>query len=805
MKNKIKSLGLLVSVLFVSPACFAQTPVESLRVAGLKETVTVRRDERGVAHIEAKNEIDLYFAQGYVTAQDRLWQMDLYRRVARGETAEIFGKSVLEEDKRWRKFGFARIAEENVKNTTPENRLALESYVAGVNAYIAALNEKNTPLEFQILRYSPRPWTAADSIVISKIFDDALSNTWRIDLMKASLMDLPKEKRDLIFNPSSPLDVLLIGKDNLATERKENTEKIYRNEQKIQNTIFSKPKFFENSVSSVVEHLAESEIARQSSLERIGFYAEDLAASNNWVVSGKRTVDGKPLLANDPHLRAAQPSIWYLVNLSAPDLKVAGVTTPGIPGVIIGHNENIAWGNTNVGPDVQDLYVETFDANGKYKTPTGWETPVIRREEIKFRPNPFSAETQTEILEVTTTRNGVVVIEEGGKKYALKWTAFDTKNDSITMLAKLARAKNWTDFREALKLWNGAMQNFVFADVKGNIGWIAAGKVPLRKTGDGSLPYNGATDDGEWTGFIPFDELPQLYNPPENFIMTANQRTVGKSYKYHDLIARAHTVARAKRLQDLLNSNGKVSVNDMRDYQFDTFSVINSRFAREVVNLKAASEETLKILAAWDGRMNHESKAALVADTMRSAFRNKITAGNFGAVRSKNIFFPYDPALFDRLITERPKEWLPKEYASYADLLKACETEARETIAKQSGADESLWNWGNRFKSNFPHPLAVIPLIGGQFMIDALPQNGASGTGASPNVGASVSMRLIATPGNWDLTRHGITTGQSGDPKSAHWKDQLESWYNGNTPVFPFTKSAVEKSAKQTILLVPQK
>ena len=801
MKNKIKYIWLLIAVLLTSSACLAQAPVESISASGLRDSVTVRRDERGIAHIEAKNEADLYFAQGYVTAQDRLWQMDLYRRVARGETAEIFGKTILEEDKRWRKFGFARIAEENVKNTAPENRAALDAYAAGVNAYIAALNEKTLPVEFQILQYRPRPWTAADSIVISKIFDDALSNTWRMDLMKASLMDLPKEKRDLIFNPSSPLDVLLIGKDSDEARRQGDAETLRQDE---------KLRLSEDIAASAHPHvwlslLKEDEIRRRRSLERIGFYAEDLAASNNWVIGGKRTVDGKPLLANDPHLRAAQPSIWYLINLSAPDLKVAGVTTAGIPGVIIGHNENIAWGNTNVGPDVQDLYVETFNAEGKYKTPTGWETPIVRREEIKFRPNPLSAETQTEILEVTTTRNGVIILEEGGKKYALKWTAFDTKNDSITMLARLGKAKNWTDFLDALKLWSGAMQNFVFADVKGNIGWVAAGKVPLRKTGDGSLPYDGASGDGDWTGFIPFDELPQLYNPPENFIMTANQRTVGKSYKYHDLIARAHTVSRAKRLQDLLNANQKVSINDVRDYQFDTFSVINSRFAREVVNLKAASEETLKLLAAWDGRMNRDSKAALVADAMRSAFRNKITAGNFGAHRAKNIFFPYDPALFDRLITERPKNWLPKEFAAYVDLLKACETEAKETIGKQSGADETKWTWGNRVKSTFPHPLAVAPLIGGQFMIDTLPQNGSGGAGASPNVGAAVSMRFIAALGDWDTTRHGITTGQSGDPKSAHWKDQLDGWYNGNTPIFPFTKSAVEKAAKQTVLLMPQK
>lgn len=795
--RKIHTLLLTVLLLAVS-SCYAQTPAPTLSVAGLKDQVTVRRDGRGIPYIEAKNETDLFFAQGYVTAQDRLWQMDLYRRVARGETAEIFGRTILEEDKRWRKFGFAAIAEESVKNTTPENRAALENYARGINAYIASLDAKNLPLEFQILQYRPRDWTPADSLVVSKIFDDALSNTWRLDLMKASLMDLPAEKQARIFEQSSPLDVLLIGKDNFNAE----TQKRGASENKTDGNELAL-----NSQSldvSTWENLTKIETARQKSLERIGFYAEDLAASNNWVVSGKRTIDGKPLLANDPHLRNTQPPIWYLVNLSSPSGRVAGVSTPGIPGVIIGHNENIAWGSTNVGPDVQDLYVETFDASGKYKTPAGWETPKISREEIKVRNNPLSPDTVTEVLEVTETRNGVIVLEEGGKKYALKWTARDPKNDLLAAFSVLAKAKNWSDFRGALKNYAGAMQNFVYADKTGNIGWIAAGKVPLRRTGDGSLPYDGATNDGDWTGFIPFDELPQLFNPPEGFIMTANQRTVGKSYKYHDLIARAHTVSRAKRLHDLLKANAKVSINDMRDFQFDTFSEINSRFAREVVNQKGASEETLKLLSAWDGRMNADSKAALVADSMRSAFRNRIMTANLGAERAKTAFMPYEPAFFDRLITEKPKEWLPKEFTTYADLLKTCEREARESLTKQIGADESKWTWGERVKSSFPHPLAVAPLIGAQFAITPVAQNGSGGAGASPNVGSAVSMRFIAAPGNWDETRLVIPTGQSGDPKSLQYKDQLEFWANGNTPVFPFTKTAIEKTAKDLIVLTPK-
>lgn len=787
MNIRIKLVLSIVFCALLTVGVFAQTPAtQKLSISGLKETVTVRRDERGIPYIEARNEADLYFAQGYITASDRLWQMDLYRRVARGETAEIFGKTTLEEDKRWRKFGFAVIAEENVKSADAETLLLLENYARGVNAYIAMLDDKSLPIEFQILRYKPRQWTTADSIVVSKIFDDGLSNTWRSDLIKASLMDLPKEKLNWIFDPSSSLDVILVGNEGNA-------------KRKVQN---AKLTLTPNSVD--LGKVAAIDAVRKSSLERIGFYAEELAASNNWVVSGKKTVDGKAMLANDPHLQATQPPIWYLVNLATPGLKVAGVSTPGLPGVIIGHNENIAWGMTNVGPDVQDLYLETFDASGKVKTPNGYETPKIRREEIKFRPQPLIPQTETEILEVVQTRNGVIYYENANKKYALKWTAFEPKNTSLKMIASLAKAKNWTDFRNAIKLWGGAAQNFVYADVQGNIGWTAAGKIPLRRTGDGSTPYDGATNDGDWTGFVPFEELPSLYNPPAGFIMTANQRTVGKSYKYQNLIARQTTVSRAKRLEDLLNSKAKLSADDMSQFQYDLFSVVNSRFAKEVVTQKGASEETLKLLSDWDGRMNNESKPALVADSIRAVFRNKILAANLGADRANATFLPYEAAFFDRLITEKPKDWLPKEYASYADLLKACETEAKATLTKNLGADESKWTWGASVKSNFPHPLAIAPLIGTPFKIAPLPQNGSSGAGATPNVGASVSMRFVATPGNWDTTRHVIPTGESGNPKSPHWKDQLDAWYTGNTPIFPFSKAAIESAAKETIVLEPK-
>jgi len=786
--------------LLITAAIPAQTAVpqieKTLTIAGIKENVIVRRDKQGIPYIEAKSEADLYFAQGFVIAQDRLWQMDLLRRVAGGETAEIFGGSVLEEDKRWRKFGFAKIAADSLPLMQPEVRAALENYARGVNAYIATLDDQSFPIEFKILQYRPREWRATDSILIGKILSDGLSSSWRQDLFKAMV---PADKRAEMFDPRSNYDVLLFGKDSLATE---NTENI-KSKGKVST---ASANFSENSVNSVAKLLIEAENVRKSSLERVGFYAEDLAASNNWVVSGKKTADGKPLLANDPHLQASEPAVWYLVNLSAPNLKMAGVTFPGSPGVVLGHNENIAWGATNVGPDVQDLYLEEFDAGNplRYKTPNGFETALIRREEIKVRKNPLKPDTETVALDVVTTRNGVIFFEDAAKRYALKWTAFDPKNNELEAFYFVNHAKNWDDFKRGFKLYGGAMQNFIYADTRGNIGWYAAGRVPIRKTGDGSVPYDGKTNDGEWTGMIPFEDLPNLYNPPSGYIVTANQRTVGTSYKYHDLIARVFVPFRAARLNELLSSKSKLTADDMRDFQYDTFSILNSLFAKEIFREKAASEEDLKLLGAWDGRMTSDSKAALLVNEIRNSFRNRILSAAFGAEQLKNIGWANEGNFIERLLRKKPKKWLPKEFSSYADLLKASETEARTNLTKRLGADEAKWTWGEAGKIRFNHPLAVAPLIGAQFAVPALPLIGSGSAAASPNVGANVSMRLIATPGNWDTTRQVIPTGESGNPQSPHYKDQLDAWYSGNTPVFPFSQSAIVKAATETIMMKPK-
>ena len=788
MKIKINLLGIWFVLLLLSTTGFAQVSSTSLSISGLKESVTVRRDERGIPYIEAKTEEDLYFAQGFVTASDRLWQMDLLRRVSRGESAEIFGKATLEEDKRWRKFGFSKIAEESLPLLAPDLRNALENYARGVNAYIATLDDKTLPVEFQILKYKPREWKSTDTLCIGKILADGLSTTWQNDLLRVTLAELPKDKLDAIYNSNSPYDVILFAKD---------TEKVKAQSSEIKGQSIK----YDDSMAEVIQK--ESKI-RENSLSRVGFYSEDLAASNNWVISGKRTADGKPILANDPHLAPTAPGIWYLANISSLTQRASGVTFPGVPGIVLGHNENIAWGATNVGPDVQDLYVEEFNDKGQYKTPNGWENPVIRKEEIKVRKNALAPETETEVLEVTETRNGVIFVENNGKRMALKWTARDPKNQEFGAFISLNKAKNWTDFQEALKTYGGSTQNFVFADVKGNIGWYAAGKIPLRRTGDGAVPYNGATNEGDWTGFIPFEELPHLYNPPEGFIVTANQRTVGRGYKYSQYARDVAQPYRARRIYDSISANPKITMDDVSAIQFDVLSIPLSNLTKEILKSNAASAETLATLKNWDYRMTTDSKAALLATEIYNSLAVKIRDANFigkdGKPLNVNALLVRERIL-DWLLREKPISWLPKQFASYDELLKACDTEARANIVKRFGTDESKQVWGSNFQSRLPHPLAVAPLIGMQFSTPNVPING---SGSTPNVGSSVSMRMVASPGNWDATRHVIPLGESGNPKSPFFKDQFQYWSKGVTPVFPFSKQAVMTATKETLVLQPK-
>lgn len=778
----------------------ATTKQVSVSLKGLRERVTVRRDERGIPYIEAATDTDLYFAQGYVVASDRLWQMDLARRTARGELSEIFGTLALQQDKIHRTYNFAGVAEAEIARLPAEERLRLDAYAQGINAFIDSLDERSLPPEFQILQYRPRHWTPADSVLIIKLFFEVLTDHWQLDIMRAALDTLPAEKRAALLVETSPLDVLVVGADEPG--KKVSTRQ-------------PRPQSVSTESISALRSLSEQMEIRRIALERLGLTNLDRLASNNWVVSGKRTASGKPLLANDPHLPSSAPSIWYMMHLSAPGLRVAGVTAPGLPGIVIGHNAHIAWGYTNVGPDISDLYIEKFDKENprRYMTPTGWREATVRREEIRVRKSFTSTETEIVPFEVTETRHGPIVFQKDNARYALRWTALDPKLQNLAGFTDLNRARNWTEFRGALSKYTSPMQNMVYADTDGHIGYYAAGRVPIRKSGDGSRPYDGATDEGEWLGYISFDKLPHLFDPPSGLIVTANQRIVGNSYP-HFLTHHWAAPYRARRIQELLADRRNLTAEDMRAVQGDTYSISGALMAREV--LKAGRElaasggdekwrETVKLLEGWNGRMDADSRAALFSEVIRTAFRRRIFEAALGAELAKNYSWSNSDTLIDRLLTEKNPAWLPKEFKSYAELLRACEAEARELITKRLGADETAWTWGRYTKVSFPHPLASAPLIGLQFTIAPFPQNGSGGSTATVNVGRSVSMRFIADTSDWDKTQHSITLGESGNPSSPHWKDQLADWRAVTPRPFPFTDAAITRATKETLVLAPGK
>ncbi|PYP89200.1 MAG: hypothetical protein DMF61_04330 [Blastocatellia bacterium AA13] len=782
--------------------------VSTIELKGLRGPVTVNYDQRAVPYIEAQNDDDLYFAQGYIVARDRLWQMDLTRRSSRGQLAEIFGDAALEEDKTHRRYGFAALADQLVPKLDPRVRASVNAYTRGVNAYIEALDDQSLPLEFRLLRYKPTPWQPSDCVLLGKVFAETLSSSWNFDLVRAAFAGVPAEKRNQIFPTKFAMDLLLVGSDEsksstgatLGIPSKDST-RAARAESKSSYVVDVHPS------SGVVTKSSEMLESARSWLEAMGFSATGMAASNNWVISGKRSATGKPLLANDPHLSPSAPSIWYMISLTAPGFHCEGVTVPGAPGVFIGHNERVAWGITNVEADVQDLFLEKFDESkpGQYMTPDGWRAAETRHEEIRVRKAPADPATRTVGFDVTVTRHGPIVLEKDGQRYALAWPALDASSKELEVYYDVDHARSCRAMEKTLANYTGYPLNFVYADVEGHIGWWAQGRYPIRKTGHGDVPQQGWTGAGDWTGYIPAAETPHLYDPPSGIIITANNRTVGAGYPYYigDLWAEPY---RARRIYDLLTTGSKLSADDFQRVQGDTYTVPGAILAAEVVKMarrpEANASDWAGLLAEfkdWDARAVADSRPMLIVALMRRTFSLRILESAFGSTLARQFSWT-NYAFLDEVIQRQPAEWLPKEYKSYPDFILACYRQTMADIKRSFGADESKWKWGEFIKVRFPHALSQNPFMGSQFDIPTFPQNGSSTT---VNNGSTVSMRFIADLNNWDNTRMGIPLGESGDPKSPHWKDQLDDWRNVTPAVFPFSQNTVESGSKQKLVLAP--
>jgi penicillin amidase len=525
--------------------------------------------------------------------------------------------------------------------------------------------------------------------------------------------------------------------------------------------------------------------------------------SNNWVVSGAHTATGKPLLANDTHLELMIPSIWYEVHLTAPGWNVKGFTLPGAPMVIIGHNERIAWGFTNNEADVQDLYLEAFNpaAPDEYRVKGSWTKAQIIDETIHIKGAP------DEHLQVVVTRHGPVVARDGDKAYAMRWTATEP-GGLANSYNWLGQAKNWKEFREVMKHVWGPAQNAVYADIDGNIGYVMAARVPIRKKGHGEVPVPGDTDDYEWTGYIPFDQLPQALNPESGLIVTANARVVGPNYKRY-LTDRWEEPYRTARIYDLLHDRHDLRPEDMLKVQTDTYSYPHVFVADQLIAAAKAAkpkdvraQKLIEGLKDWNGIAEAGSPEVSFLHAVRRAAIEILLEPFLG--KETTIYQWRSTTFLQKILTNRPAKWLPAAFKSYDELLAAAADKAVARLAEQSGSQRvEDWAW-KRFNSlDMVHPIGREGLLKKFLSITDKPQSGTVYSIRAATKTHGPAMRFVANLGDWDHSILLLPAGQSGQPGSSHYSDQFSFWYEGKPIFAPFSDAAEAASRKHSLTLKP--
>ncbi|MEO6119128.1 MAG: penicillin acylase family protein, partial [Terriglobales bacterium] len=740
--------------------------------------VTVTRDAQGVPHISASTLKDALFAQGFVTAQDRLWQMDTSRRFGRGQLSEILGARTLATDKRQRLLNLTVTAERAIAQLSDEERAHIDAYVQGVNALIE--RQKDLPIEFRVLGYKPTPWTAVDSMMVGINISGNLNTQYPTELAREALIkDLPADiVADLYPNSSwrdRPPSALPRQQQHLPDAPPEG--------------------------APGPDDDAHSGLAWPGGFSAGDACEECVPGSNNWVVSGAHTTTGKPLVANDMHLGHSIPNVWYEVHVKAPGYNVAGVSFPGLPFVIAGHNERIAWGFTNVGPDVQDLYVENFNAAGEYETPTGWRKPETRREIIKVKD---AADVP---IDVVVTRHGPVITPDGDtRRLALKWTIYDPTVLTFRFYA-LGQAQDWQQFRTALASFGGSPQNVVYGDVEGNIGYQTAGFIPIRAQGDGLLPVPGNIDAYEWQGYIPFDKLPSVYNPATGMVATANGRITPNGYP-HLIANQWGPPFRTERIYKLLESGRKFAPEQMLALQMDIHSEFDrisaQRYVYAIDRQKNASErlrQAADLMRKFDGKMEMESAAATLAAKSRRQLWRLLLEPKVGAQWDKYAWFNSSVAL-EKIMNTRPARWLPKNYPDFDALMAAAVQAAVDD--KEAPKSLATWKYGSAYPLVIEHPLfGTIPGLRSLAGPGRHPQSGSGLTVKASGRVFGASQRATYDLSDLDASTLNIVVGQSGQIFSPYYQNHFSAWYEGKSFPLPFSDGAVSAAAKHRLTLQP--
>jgi penicillin G amidase len=758
------------------------------------------RDAHGVPHIRASSLEDLMFAQGYVTAQDRLWQMDLSRRIAQGRLSELFGSRTLRSDIENRTLGMEQAAERGVKELNPEERKLLLDYARGVNAFIQT-HQNRLPVEFLLLRYHPTPWQASNSLEVALNMARLLNTSWPDELMRERVRaKLGSAQLDSeLFPASSPLDhpVAQMSPSAPAQPGSAHSQSSAQTD--------DQPNLQEFSSANLAwdpKDLAGLDPMLQA-LESPGSYTG--VGSNNWVVNGSHTRSGKPLLANDPHLPFGVPSVWYMVQLEAPGIDVTGVSLPGLPMVIIGHNRHIAWGVTNTGPDVQDLYEETFNPQDpqEYLEDGKWVEARERTERIKVRGK------LDEVLQVMSTRRGPIISHADNRNLALAWTALLPRALQFPFL-KLDQAKNWQEFTDALRSFAGPMQNFVYADTQGNIGFYAAGWVPIRQNGDGTVPVPGSGDDYGWIGMVPFQDLPHAYNPASGILATANSRVVPEDYPYF-ITSMWGAPYRTARIYQLLESGKPFTVADMLKIQMDIHPLDDEWLQQHLI---AAAKEyppqatevqyAMEKLRSWDEEATAGSTATLVCELTWQALLHRILEPRLGKDLA-GYRCPMSRVFLQNAIDNNMDQWLPPaDHDFNQTLMKSLQAAVRQIPKLVGTENHSAWKWGKTIPLTFHHPLGGASwLLGWLMNVGPYPQSGTGSTIKRATDGVGPSMRMVVVLADLDDSVQNITLGESGQVFSPYYKDQFEAWYHGQSFAMQFSHAAVQKGAVHRLVLEP--
>ncbi|MBO6825732.1 MAG: penicillin acylase family protein [Sneathiella sp.] len=737
----------------------------AVQVTGLKREVVIIRDEHAIPHIEAKDLNDASFALGYVHAQDRLWQMEMNRRIGAGRLSEILGKAALSKDVFLRTLGVYKAAERTYEQLDEDSKSLLQAYADGVNAFLEG-RAGALPPEFLILGVEPEPWTVTDSIVWTKMMAWDLGKNWGIELERLRLLQKLTPEQLAEIMPAYP------GETEIPLPE---FDGIYKQTMKAADRLFA----------MAPEPLPEG------------------AGSNNWVVSGDLTNTGKPLLANDPHLGLAAPALWYFAHIKTPEISSIGATLPGVPAVILGRNEHIAWGFTNTGPDTQDLYIEKInpDDPAQYQTPDGWQTFETREEVI-----PIKGE-EAHTITVRSTRHGPILSDalEGSETYlndgyalAFAWTTLQDGDLTVSAIESMMSAKNWDEFKGAIRDFTSPQQNMVYADVDGNIGYYAPGRVPIRSpenTALGRIPVPGWDAKYDWQGFVPFEELPQYFNPIKGFHYTANEKIVPDDYPH--MITRDWSLPyRAKRISDRLEQEETHSVQTFIDLQSDVQSLMAVEFLEILLTTKPANDrdrQALTLLSIWDGSMTKDGPTPLIFNGWMRELYKSIYADELGDLF--NSYWRPRPDFAARVLRgeDQMQKWCDDVTTdgieNCGQVLQSSLTRALDDLTVRYGDEMLSWNWGDAHFAHSDHtPFTQVKALAWLFDV----KEPSMGDTYTVNVGRNrlkdekqpfanthaASLRAIYDFSDLNNSLFIHSTGQSGNILSPFYDDMAADWAN---------------------------